>query len=107
MTNGETRANEKALRLREIQLHADAVGIVEEELRIAGARYDALAEFHVAGLQALAHAVDVGRGKGDMVEAAGVLVFLLGTADHDAFTRLARAHQVHRCDTPGIEPVAG
>src|ERR1700682_1869069 len=63
MTNGETRANEKALRLREIQLHADAVGIVEEELRIAGARYDALAEFHIAGLQALAHAVDVGRGK--------------------------------------------
>jgi hypothetical protein len=44
-----------ALRLREIQLHADAVGIVEKELRIAGARHDTLAEFHVSGLQALAH----------------------------------------------------
>ena len=33
--------------LGEIQLHADAIGIVEKELRVAGARDDALAEFHV------------------------------------------------------------
>src|SRR6202040_1924301 len=92
-TNGETRANEKALRLGEIQLHADAVGIVEEELRVAGARHDALAEFHASRLQALAHTVDIGRRKGDVVEAAGVFVLLLGATHHDAFARLARAHQ--------------
>ena len=57
-------------------------------------------------LQALAHAVDVGGGEGDMVEAAGVLVFLLGAAHHDAVARLARAHQVHGGDAAGIEPVA-
>src|ERR1035437_9715925 len=78
--------------LGEIQLHADTVGIVEKELRIAGARHDALAEFHVFGLQALAHAFYIGRRKGDMVEAAGVLVFLLGAAHHDALARFARAH---------------
>src|ERR1700736_1384217 len=87
--------DDDALRLGEIQLHADAVGIVEEKLRIAGARYDALAEFDVAGLQALAHAFNVGRGKSDMVKAAGVLKFLLGAADDDTFARLARAHQMH------------
>src|SRR3979411_1168719 len=103
---GEDQRRE-ALRLREIQLHADAIGIVEEELRIAGARYDTFAEFHVAGLQALAHAVDVGCGKGDMVEAAGILVFLRGAAPHDAFAVLAWAHQMHGGDAAGIEPIAG
>jgi hypothetical protein len=34
----------------EIQFHADAVGVVEEELCVAGARHDAFAEFHVLGL---------------------------------------------------------
>src|SRR5258708_39781090 len=77
-------ASRSALRLREIQLHADAVGIVEEELRIAGARHNALAEFHVPGLQTLAHAVGIGRGKGNVVEAASVLIFLLGATPHDS-----------------------
>src|SRR5215203_3572001 len=48
---------------RKIQLHADAVWIVEEELRIARARHDALAEFHAMRLQTLAHGVDIGRGE--------------------------------------------
>src|SRR6266481_8370455 len=61
-----------ALRLGKIQFHADAVGIVEKELRIAGARHDALAEFDILRQQALAHTVDVGRGKGDLVEPASV-----------------------------------
>src|ERR1700674_2010159 len=103
-----TRALQPArLRLEEIQLHADAVGIIEEKLRIAGARHDALAESHVPGLQALAHTFDIGRGKGDMVEAAGVFIFLLGAAHHDAFARLACAHQVHGGGAAGVEPVAG
>src|SRR5437870_3072028 len=76
---------------REIQLHADAVGIVEKELGVAGARHDAFAEFYFVFLQALAHAVGIGGGKGDVVEPAGVLVFLLGAAHHDALARLARA----------------
>src|SRR3977135_1912219 len=80
------------LRLEEIQLDADAVGIIEEKLRIAGARHDTFAEFHVVGLQAFAHTFDVGRGKGDMVEAAGVFVLLFGAAHHDAIARLACAH---------------
>ena len=48
------------------------------------------------GLKALAHAVHVGGGKRDMIEAAGVLVFLLGATNHSAFTRLAGAHQMDR-----------
>src|SRR3981081_4440647 len=103
---GEDQRRE-ALRLWEIQLQGDASGIVEEELRIAGARYDALAEFHVAGLQALAHAVDVGCGKSDMVEAAGICVFLPGAAHDKAFARFACAQQMHGGDAAGIEPVAG
>src|SRR6266480_1246904 len=67
-----------ALRLGEIELHADAIGIVEKELRIAAARHDALAELHVVGLQALAHALDIARGKSDVVEPAGIVVFFLG-----------------------------
>src|SRR5450631_601446 len=78
------------LGLREIQLHANTVGIVEEELRIAGARHNALAEFHVPGLQPVAHALNIAGGKGNMVEAAGVLVFLLGATHHDAFAGFAR-----------------
>src|ERR1700674_3233413 len=58
--------NDDASWLGKIQLHSDAVGIVHEELCIAGARHDALAEFYAFGLQALAHTVDVARGKGDM-----------------------------------------
>src|SRR6202030_2351453 len=103
----QTTADGGASRLRKIQLHADAVGIVEEELGVAGARHDALAEFHAFGLQALAHAVDVAGGKGDMVEAAGVLVFLRGAAHHDALARLARAHQMHGGGAAGIEPITG
>src|ERR1700674_2425422 len=95
------------LGLREIQLHADAVGIVEEKLRITGSRHDALAECDVFGLQTLAYPFNVGGGKSDMVEAAGVLVFFLGAAHHDAFARLARAHQMHGSHAAGIEPVAG
>src|SRR5277367_4358201 len=72
----------------EIQFHADAVGIVHEELRVAGARHDTLAELHLPGLKALAHALDVGRGKGDVIEPAGVFVFLLGAAHDDTFARL-------------------
>src|SRR5258708_31555943 len=92
--------------LGEIQLHADAIGIVKEELRIAGARYDALAEFYVSGLQALAYALDVTRCKGNVVEPAGVLVLLLGAAHHDAVARLACAHQMHGGGAARIEPVA-
>src|SRR5271155_5303753 len=58
--------------LGEIQLHADAIGIVEEELGVAGARHDAFAEFDILRLQPLAHTVDIGGGKGNVVEAAGV-----------------------------------
>src|SRR2546429_8828592 len=58
--------------LREIQFHADAVGIVEKELRVAGARHDALAEFHVPRLQPLAHALDIAGGEGDVIEPPGV-----------------------------------
>src|SRR6266550_640405 len=104
---GNSRQDRSALAFGEIQLHADPVGIVEEELRIAGARHDALAEFHVPGLQALAHAFDVGGGKGDVVEPSGILVFLLGAADHDAFARFARAHQMHGRGAARIKPVAG
>src|ERR1019366_3091942 len=60
-------SDEDDLRLGEIELDADAVGIMEEELRIAGARHDAFAEFHAAGLQAFAHALDIGGGEGDVV----------------------------------------
>src|ERR1700682_3593677 len=74
MTKGRKDKMATPLRLGEVQLHTDPVGIVKEELRVAGARHDALAEFHVPGLQAPAHTVDIGRGKGDVVEAAGVLV---------------------------------
>src|SRR5260370_27529254 len=95
-----------ALRLRETQFHADAVGIVEEELRIAGARHNALAEFDVLGPEPVAHALSIGSGKGNMVEAAGVLVFLLGATHHDAFAGFARTHQVHGSGAAGIEPVA-
>src|SRR5438045_1458878 len=62
--------------LREIQFHTDAIGIIEEELRISGARNDALAEFDVPRLQALAHALDVAGGKGNVIEPSGVLIFL-------------------------------
>src|SRR6266404_5658408 len=101
------RGRYEGLRLREIQFHADAIRVVHEELRIAGARHDAFAEFDVVLLQALAHPIDVGRGKRDVVEAAGVLIFLLGAAHHDAVARLARAHQVNGGDAARIEPVAG
>src|SRR4051812_2429118 len=96
----------RALWFREIQLHADAVGIIEEELRVAGARHDAFAEFDVLLLQALAHAIGVGGCEGDVVEPAGILVFLLGAPDHDALAWFSRAHQVHGGHAPGIEPVA-
>jgi hypothetical protein len=36
-----------ASRCREIQLHADAVGIVKKELRVSGSRHDLFAEFYV------------------------------------------------------------
>src|SRR3954451_8679367 len=67
------RSMPDGLCLREIQFHADAVRVVEKELRVAGARHDAFTEFYVPGLQALAHAIDVGGGKGDVVEPSGVL----------------------------------
>src|SRR5215471_19614106 len=92
--------------LGKIQLHADAVGIVEEELRVAGAWHDALPDFHILRLQPLSYGLDIGRGEGDVVEPAGVLVFLLGAANHDALARFACAHQVHGGGAAGIEPVA-
>jgi hypothetical protein len=61
------RGERVASGFRKIQLHADAIGIVQEELRIAGARHDALAEFNASCLQAFAHALDIGRGEGDVV----------------------------------------
>src|SRR5947207_11211220 len=82
--------------LRKVQFDADAIGIVEEELRIAGARHDAFAEFDALRLQTLAHALDIGRRKGDVVKPTGILVLFLGAAHHDALARLARAHQMHR-----------
>src|SRR6478672_13433493 len=94
-------------RFREIQLHPDAIGIVEKELGVAGARHNALAEFHVVGLQTLAHALDVACRKSDVVESAGVVVLFLGATYHDALARLARAHQVNGGDAAGIEPIAG
>jgi len=91
---------------REIQLHADAVGIVEEDLGGAGARHDLLAELHFLGLQAVAHARQVRGRESDVVKAAGVVVLLLRAAHRDAFARRARAQQVHGWDAAGIEPVA-
>src|SRR6478672_9764641 len=105
MREGSTRPSLRPSRLREIQLHPDAIGIVEKELGVAGARHDALAEFYVLGLQALAHALDVACRKSDVVEPAGILVFFLGATHHDALARLARAHQVHGGDAAGIEPI--
>src|SRR3954471_14221823 len=95
------------LRLGKIQLHADAVGIIEKKLRVAGTGHDALAELHLPGLQTLADTFDVAGGEGDMVEPAGVFILLLGSAHHDAFPRLARPHQVHGGSAAGIEPIAG
>src|SRR5262249_25182932 len=92
---------------REIQFHSDAVGIVEKELRVAGAWHDALTELYILRVQPLAQAFDIRRGKGDVVEAPGVLIFLLGAADHDTIPRLSRAHQVHRRGAARIKPVAG
>src|SRR3954468_8216993 len=94
-------------RRREIQLYADAVGIVEEDLLAAGARDHLLAEFHLLGLELAANAGDVARGEGDVVEPAGVLEFLLGRAPADAVRRLAGAQQMQGRDTAGIDPVAG
>ena len=76
-------------------------------MRVAGARHDALAEFDVPGLQTPTHAVNVGGGKGDVVEAAGVFVFLLGATHHYPVARLARAHQMHGRGAAGIKPIAG
>src|SRR6476660_7695109 len=98
---------DEASAFRKVQLHADAVGIVEKKLRIAGARHDALAELDVFRLQTLAHALDIRRCKGNVVKPAGILVLLLGAAHHDALARLARAHQMHRGGAAGIEPVTG
>src|SRR3954470_4833904 len=94
-------------RRREIQLYADAVGIVEEDLLAAGARDHLLAEFHLLGLELAANAGNVARGEGDVVETTGILEFLLGAAHDDAFARLAVAQQMHGRDAAGIEPVAG
>src|SRR5882757_2631552 len=94
-------------RLRKIQLHADAIGVIEEDLGVAGPRHDLLAKRNAAGLQALANTVDIGGGEGDVVEAAGVLEFLLGAAHHDALARLAGAHQMDGRLAARIKPVAG
>src|SRR5262249_35143035 len=92
---------------RKVQLDADAVGIVEEDLLAAGARDHLLAELDLLALELLAHAADVGGGEGDMVEAAGVLELLLGAAHDDAFAWHALAQEVHSRYAAGIEPVAG
>jgi hypothetical protein len=63
--------NHSVVERREIQLHADVVGIVEEDLRLTTARHDLLAELHIPGLQSLPNTVEIGCGKGDMVQAAG------------------------------------
>src|SRR5581483_4307253 len=87
---------------RKIQFHADPVGSVEEKLRVAGARHDAFAELDVSGLKTLAHALDVARRERDVIEPAGILEFLLGAADHNALSWLARAHQMNGGDTSRI-----
>src|SRR4029453_2421923 len=69
---------------RKVQFNADAIGIVEKELRVAGARHDALAEFDAFRLQMLAHAVHIGRRKGDVVKPTGILVLPLSAAHHNA-----------------------
>src|SRR3954451_5965380 len=74
---------------------APAAWVTEEDLLAAGARHDLLAELDLLGLEPLAHARNVAGGKGDVVEAAGVLELLLGAAHHDAVARLARAQQMH------------
>src|SRR5438874_12815262 len=96
----------RCLRFGEIQLHAHAIRIVEGDLRISSTGHDALAEFHVRRLKAFANTFDISRGEGDVVEASGTVVFFLRATLHDAFARLARAHQVYRGNTAGIEPVA-
>ena len=63
MSNARQYCGVKRSRLREIKFHADAIGVVEKELRIAGARHDAFAEFDVPGLQALADAIDAELGR--------------------------------------------
>src|SRR5438132_10846535 len=91
----------------EIQFHPDAIGIVEEDLGVAGARHDLLAEVDVFRRETLAHAVDVSRSEGDVVEAAGILVFLRGAPHHDAVARFAGAHQMYGGLAAGIKPVTG
>ena len=81
---------------REIQLHADAVGIVEEDLRRRRCAASTCSRnFTFLDLSRLRTPADVGGGEGDVVEAAGVLELLLGAAHDDALARLARAQQVH------------
>src|SRR5579883_1588651 len=95
------------LAFRKIQFHADPVGIVEEKLRVACARHDAFAELDVSGLKALAHALDIARRERDVIEPAGMLEFLLGAADDNALSWLARAHQMNGSHAPRVEPIAG
>src|SRR5262249_13733983 len=89
------------------QFDANTVGIIEEDLGVTGPRHDLLPELDVLRLQPHAHALDVSRGKGDVVEPARILVFLLGAAHHDAFAGLARPHQGHRGLAARVKPVAG
>src|ERR1044071_6782077 len=93
-------------RRREVQLDADTVGIVQEDLLTAGARDHLLAELDLLRLELLAHAADVGGGEGNVVEAAGILELLRGAAHHDALAWYALAQQVHGRYATGIEPVA-
>src|SRR5207248_10914750 len=68
--NDRRQHRRRCLRFGEIQLHAHAIRIVEEDLRISSTRHNALAEFHVLRLKALANTFDISRGEGDVVEAS-------------------------------------
>src|SRR5262249_35568923 len=105
LTGWKESEDPNASGFREVQLDADAIRIIKEELRVPGAWHDAFAELDVLLRQPLAHALDVGRGKGDMVETTSVVEFLLGAAHHDALTRLTGAHQMHGGLAARIEPV--
>ena len=67
-----------------IQLDHDAVGVIDEDLPEVAARHLSGVEVHAFRLQALFHAVKAGRGKGDVVDNAGIrLLCLIGLRNVD------------------------
>src|SRR4051812_13231363 len=67
-----------------VQLDHDAIGVVDEDLPEVAPRYLPGVERHAFRLQTLPHAVKTCRGKGDVVDNAGIrLLCLVGLGDVD------------------------